>query len=111
MAYPDPILCANYVECACGSRSWPVEAGWVGDDLLLVTFDPEHAPGCPHRGFPRLVLLDQGQGDGGIPSVDRPRGRRVCRGLAVSTGQRCRSSALPGSGYCGRHGPARREAA
>jgi hypothetical protein len=104
----DPIMAAGWVECPCGSRSWPVEAEWVTGTLVLAAFDPEHEPGCPHRGFPRVVLLDRSQDDLSIPPVDRP---RRCRGIAATTGQRCRARARPGSGYCSSHGPAREEAA
>jgi hypothetical protein len=97
----DPILHAGCIDCPCGSRSWPVDAEWVSDGLLLATFVPEHGPGCPHRGFPRVVLLDRGQDDQSVPPVDRP---RRCRGTAATTGQRCRARARPGSGYCAQHG-------
>jgi hypothetical protein len=105
----DPILAAGYVTCGqCGGVSWPTDAEWVTGTLVLVTYAPEHEPGCPWRGHPRTVLLNEGQDDDpGIPSVERP---RRCRGTAKSTGRPCRHYAQPGSGYCAHHGPTRREA-
>jgi hypothetical protein len=104
----DPILNATHATCACcGAESWPTDAAWITGDLLLATYDPEHEPGCPWRGYPRTVLLDHGQDDDGIPAVERP---RRCRGIAASTGRPCRHYARPGSGYCSAHDPERRAA-
>jgi hypothetical protein len=104
----DPILHAGYVTCGtCGAESWPTDAEWVTGELVLAAFAPEHEPGCPWRGHPRTVLLDLGQDDRKVPSVERP---RRCRGIAVTTGQQCRHYARPGSGYCRSHDPQRRAA-
>lgn len=104
----DPIRYAASVVCGrCGAESWPTDAAWMDAALVLVTYAPEHEPGCAWRGHPRTVLLNIGQDDDGIPSVERP---RRCRGTAKSTGQPCRHYARPGSGYCSRHDPAGREA-
>jgi hypothetical protein len=98
----DPILNATHVTCPdCGAESWPTDAEWITCTLLLVTYDPDHQPGCPWRGHPSTVLLDLGQDDTGIPAVERP---RRCRATAKGTGQPCRHYARPGSGYCAQHG-------
>ena len=78
----DPIRYAASVVCGrCGAESWPTDAAWMDAALVLVTYAPEHEPGCAWRGHPRTVLLNIGQDDDGIPSVERP---RRCRGVSNS---------------------------
>jgi hypothetical protein len=106
---PDALLVAGHITCsACDEASYPTAAEWVTGTLVLASYDRHHARCCPIRPGPAgLVLLDLGQPDQTVPRVHRP---RLCRATAVTTGQPCRAAALPGSGYCHHHNPARRPA-
>lgn len=102
----DPILVAGFNTCrGCGAKSYPTDADWVGEELILATFTTTCQPGCSRRrDAARTVLLELGA-DPVIPEVQRP---RLCRAIASTTGRQCRGYAQPGSGYCHTHNPARR---
>jgi hypothetical protein len=102
----DPILVAGYNTCTvCGATSYPTDADWMGEELILATFATACRPNCPRQRNPgRTVLLELGA-DPAIPEVQRP---RLCRAIASTTGRPCRGYAQPGSGYCHTHNPARR---
>lgn len=102
---PDPILAAGYITChGCGAESYPIDAEWLSETLILATFTVECARDCPRRRDSGAVLLDL-DGDQLVPMVMRP---RVCRAIASTTGRPCRGYAQAGSGYCHTHNPARR---
>jgi hypothetical protein len=102
----DPLLAAGTAKChTCGAVNYPVAAEWMSGTLILAAFDPAHRRGCANRGHPVAVLLDVGAADTGYYSPARP---RRCRGTAATTGQPCRAYAMPGSGYCHSHDPAKR---
>jgi hypothetical protein len=96
----DPLLHARFLECGgCGRVSFPVDAEWLDDELILATY-----PGvCPHARTvtavieAREVIVAQAFRD---PELYLP-GRR-CAGQN-RRGRRCRAFALPGSVFCAAH--------
>ena len=100
---PDPILWAHPIQCKCGSESWPADATWVADGMILASYETVHNPGCPAPTVFGAVLLIRGS-DCTLPAVQRP---RRCRAIAVTTGQPCRAYARPGSAFCHTHGQPR----
>ena len=95
----DPILEAGSLTCPCGAVSYPVQAAWVGDGLVLAEYEDGHRYGCPNR-HARVVLVDVDAECRAVPLVIRP---RLCRATAATTGRQCRHSARPGSAYCASH--------
>jgi hypothetical protein len=103
----DPLLVAGHIDCrGCGSRSYPTEAAWIGEDLILATYEVACEYDCGRRRDSGAVLLDLGS-DQTVPLVPRP---RRCRAIASTTRRPCRAYAPPGSGYCFHHDPAKRAA-
>lgn len=92
----DAILFAGVVRCGlCGRAGFPVDAGWLGDGLIIATYA---APCCHLRGG--MVVMSPGVFPAG-PEADWSRhvpGRR-CAGRNRK-GQPCRSYAQAGSDYC-----------
>jgi|SRR6516164_7955142 hypothetical protein len=88
--YCDPILAAGYRWCPqCRTESFPVDATWLGTDLILATFGPL----CRHR--PEAATLTV------TPSAMTPHDDR-CRGLTAA-GTRCRKWPQLDSDYCHKH--------
>lgn len=105
----DPATAAGYTTCGdCQACSYPLDACWITDRLILVTFEDGHTPECRGPG-PRTVLLDQDAEDETIPRIPP----RTCRGT-VRTGSRrgqpCTKPAAAGSAYCAQHDPDRETA-
>lgn len=83
---PDPLLAAGSVTCdTCRYQSFPSDATWLGDDLILATYPT----GCTHiRTFTWLVK------DG--HHVPRP---PRCD-ATTKAGTWCRARPLPQQPYC-----------
>jgi hypothetical protein len=123
----DPILLAGAVRCAgCGRMAYPVDAAWLTDQLMLVTFAQPHRAEC--RG-PRawIMIMDITMASGQVfthaPTGNARRAREYykrnsCRACGILTGarycaacrcqaqtargRRCVNRAGPG-GFCGVH--------
>lgn len=86
------ILAAGHGTCPrCGEISWPADACWLTDDLVLVRF----VPGCTH------VV-----GEVGVVSQSARRIDPRCK-ATTARGTRCRNaSASDTGGWCAIHAPA-----
>ena len=104
----DPILISTSVTCgSCKTESWPVDAEWITDRLILASFDQAHEPGCPRRATAcGTILIDLDAAADEIPHVKRP---RICKG-ETKAGTRCKNPAGKASSWCSAHDPARRDA-
>jgi hypothetical protein len=97
----DPMLRARSITChSCKAISYPLTAAWVSDELILVTYDRTHGPGCPGRHGSGTALIDDSLDGGDLAWPRRP---RICRAVAVTTGKPCKSAARPGSAFCHSH--------
>ena len=86
----DPIIAAGYMTCRCGAVGFPLDAVWLGDDLILARY----ASSCDH--LPESVRII-------CPSDLQPEGR--CIGINAS-GTRCRRRSGTGQ-WCVQHSPQR----
>jgi hypothetical protein len=97
----DPLLSAGFIVCArCQRRSYPADATWLDEDMLLVTWQP----GCWHSR-PHMQIVRPSQLE--IDDTPEPE-RRPCKGTVragVRRGLPCSKPAAPGSDYCQWHGP------
>lgn len=105
----DPILRATSIICGgCKAESFPIDAEWVSDRLILVTYDNTHEPYCQRRNSSSTIVADMdAAADKTFMWPARP---RVCRAMAATTGKACRNPAGRGSAYCAQHDPARKAA-
>jgi hypothetical protein len=94
----DPLRFAGIIICnLCGRRGYPVDAGWMADDLLLVTFDSP----CWHNKEPITKLVTPSQLELADPEPARCQAK-VRNG--PHKGQQCSILARPGSQFCGCQG-------
>ncbi len=94
----DPLLYAGIIVCnTCGRRGYPVEAGWIAEDLLVATFDRP----CWHERQPQVTkLVTPSKLELAKPAPGQ------CQGIIASgarQGQRCTRLARPGAEYCASH--------
>ena len=94
----DPLLCAGHLTCrTCGRRGWPLDAVWLGDDLILATYESP----CWHDKRPATLVV--------FPSELEPASRlepERCQATVRNgprKGQPCTILARPGSQFCACH--------
>lgn len=86
----DPILAAGYRWCSpCRAEAFPLDAAWLGPDLILVTYGPL----CRHQPDPRTMTV--------TPSELTPVEDRCA--ATTRAGTRCRAWPRPGTAYCCQH--------
>lgn len=92
----DPILVAYRWCSTCRAESYPLDAIWLGPDLLLVAFEPL----CRHHTEPLTQIVR-------ASAVTLAEAR--CAGLTAA-GARCRARPAIGGEFCRHHDPSRRGA-
>ena len=89
----DPILAAGFRFCTpCHAEAWPVDAAWLGADLILVSYPAV----CRHIAAQAMVITVSAM------VVTQPR----CAGITAA-GTRCRSKPTGGAEFCWQHHPGR----
>jgi len=87
---PDPIREAGRQWCPrCRTEAFPRDAAWIGEDLILVTYERL----CEHQGETTQLVVPSGL----TVATDR------CHGYTVA-GTWCLNRPRRGARYCGAHG-------
>jgi len=96
----DPLIYARFLGCpVCKRVSFPVDAEWLDDELILATYPSA----CSHRSTVTAVIEVRGLViDTAFAETERFLPGRRCAGF-TTRGHRCRAFARPGSDFCSAH--------
>ncbi len=104
----DPLLFARFLECpVCLRVSFPVDAGWLDDELILATYPST----CSHCSIVTAVItVRELVIDTAFAETERFLPGRRCAGHNRRR-RRCGAYARPGSDFCPAHDvpPVRRD--
>jgi hypothetical protein len=98
----DPILLAASIICGtCKAESFPADAEWMPDGMILADYVTTHQSWCTRRPQFGMILLDPASDNQAVPAPARPRSAIWCTATTMS-GTLC-SFRVKADGLCGVH--------